>query len=244
MAWSLLAVGLCSLIPESNKAHLGLMAFFIYVFAMFYSPGEGPVPYTYSAEVFPLSHREVGMGFAVATCLFWAAVLGITLPRMILVFGILVSQSKITWHKIICWSSIKGSFGFYAGLNVLAFCMIFFVRAGNKAKDPRRAGLRICGTHTDPHAISALQSTSVSVSTRIFLNLVLTSHSWWFNRYILRRKVILEPLYHFDSPTGRSQIDQLYMNDKVRAEGRIHPSSGMRPPGLNDQSYSSYRMNF
>ena len=36
----------------------------MYVFAAFYSPGEGPVPFTYSAEVFPLSHREVGMGFA------------------------------------------------------------------------------------------------------------------------------------------------------------------------------------
>ena len=35
-----------------------------------YSPGEGPVPFAYSAEVFPLSHREVGMGWAVATCLF------------------------------------------------------------------------------------------------------------------------------------------------------------------------------
>jgi hypothetical protein len=65
-------------------------------FAMFYSPGEGPVPYTYSAEVFPLSHREVGMGFAVATCLFWAAVLGITLPRMVDVFGILVSYTLIS----------------------------------------------------------------------------------------------------------------------------------------------------
>ena len=90
MAWSLLAVGLCSLIPSSSKAHLGLMAVFIYVFAMFYSPGEGPVPFTYSAEVFPLSHREVGMGLAVATNLFWAAVLGITLLRMLHVFGILV----------------------------------------------------------------------------------------------------------------------------------------------------------
>ena len=66
------------------------MAVFIYVFAMFYSPGEGPVPFTYSAEVFPLSHREVGMGLAVATNLFWAAVLGITLLRMLHVFGILV----------------------------------------------------------------------------------------------------------------------------------------------------------
>lgn len=41
----------------------------------FYSPGEGPVPYTYSAEVYPLSHRETGMGFAVANCLFWVSTL-------------------------------------------------------------------------------------------------------------------------------------------------------------------------
>jgi sugar porter (SP) family MFS transporter len=57
MAWTLLVAGLCFLIPQSNKAHLGLVALFIYLFAAFYSPGEGPVPFTYSAEVFPLSHR-------------------------------------------------------------------------------------------------------------------------------------------------------------------------------------------
>ena len=58
MAWILLATGLCFLIPESSKAHLGLIATFIYLFAAFYSPGEGPVPFTYSAVVFPLSHRS------------------------------------------------------------------------------------------------------------------------------------------------------------------------------------------
>ena len=57
MAWTLLAAGLCFLVPQSNKAHLGLVALFIYLFVAFYSPGEGPVPFTYSAEVFPLSHR-------------------------------------------------------------------------------------------------------------------------------------------------------------------------------------------
>jgi hypothetical protein len=41
MAWSLLVAGACSFIPMDNKAHLGLMALFIYIFAMFYSPGEG-----------------------------------------------------------------------------------------------------------------------------------------------------------------------------------------------------------
>lgn len=83
MAWSLLTAGLCALISVHLKAHLALVAMFIYIFAIFYSPGEGPVPFAYSAEVFPLSHRELGMGWAVATCLFWAAVLSIFLPLML-----------------------------------------------------------------------------------------------------------------------------------------------------------------
>jgi MFS family permease len=83
MAWTLLTAGLVALINDHLKVHLALVALFIYLFAMFYSPGEGPVPFAYSAEVFPLSHREVGMGWAVATCLFWAAVLTIFLPLML-----------------------------------------------------------------------------------------------------------------------------------------------------------------
>lgn len=67
MAWSLLVAGCCLLIDESSRAHVALVALFVFIFAAFYSPGEGPVPFTYSAEVFPLSHREVGMSWAVAT---------------------------------------------------------------------------------------------------------------------------------------------------------------------------------
>lgn len=107
MAWTLLAAGLCFIIPEHSRAHLGLIAFFIFLFAAFYSPGEGPVPFTYSAEVFPLSHREVGMSWAVATCLFWAAVLSISFPRILIAF-----------HPV-------GAFCFYAALNVTALVMIF-----------------------------------------------------------------------------------------------------------------------
>ena len=107
MAWTLLAAGLCFIIPEHETAHLGLIAFFIFLFAAFYSPGEGPVPFTYSAEVFPLSHREVGMSWAVATCLFWAAVLSISFPRILRAF-----------HPV-------GAFAFYAGLNLTALVLIF-----------------------------------------------------------------------------------------------------------------------
>jgi hypothetical protein len=84
MAWTLLGAGLCFLIPESaGTTRIGLIALFIFLFAAFYSPGEGPVPFTYSAEVFPLAQREQGMAWAVSTCLFWASVLSITFPRLL-----------------------------------------------------------------------------------------------------------------------------------------------------------------
>ncbi|KPM40264.1 hypothetical protein AK830_g6268 [Neonectria ditissima] len=109
MTWTLLAAGLCTLIPESaGETRTALICLFVFMFGMFYSPGEGPVPFTYSAEVYPLSHRETGMGFAVATCLFWAAILGTSFPFLLDQFGTV------------------GAFGLYAGFNVIAFIMIFF----------------------------------------------------------------------------------------------------------------------
>jgi hypothetical protein len=38
----------------------------LYLFVVVYSPGMGPIPFTYSAEVFPITHREIGMSWAVS----------------------------------------------------------------------------------------------------------------------------------------------------------------------------------
>lgn len=115
MTWTLLAAGLCTLLDQGTT-RTALVALFVYLFAAFYSPGEGPVPFTYSAEVFPLSHREVGMGFAVATCLFWAAVLGMTFPFLLRSTGTV------------------GAFGCYAGFNFVALILIFFLVPETKKK--------------------------------------------------------------------------------------------------------------
>lgn len=96
MCWIFLAAGLCFLIPESSAAHLGLVALFIYLFDALYSPGEGPVPFTYSAEVFPF------LRWAVATNKFWATVVSLTFPRQLRAFG------------------TTGAFGFYAAMNAVA----------------------------------------------------------------------------------------------------------------------------
>ncbi|KKA30873.1 hypothetical protein TD95_000741 [Thielaviopsis punctulata] len=105
MMWTLMAAGLCTMLD--GTARLATVAMFVYMFAMFYSPGEGPVPFVYAAEVYPLSHREVGMGLAVAVCLGFAAILSITFPYL------LEQAGQV------------GAFMVYAGFNLTAFILIF-----------------------------------------------------------------------------------------------------------------------
>ncbi|PKS11686.1 hypothetical protein jhhlp_001674 [Lomentospora prolificans] len=119
MFWTLLAAGLCYLIEPDNEnstARIAAVATFVYLFAAFYSPGEGPVPFMYSAEVFPLSHREIGMSWAVATNNFWGSILSLTFPRML--------------HAM----TATGAFCFYAGLNLVALALIFLFMPETKQK--------------------------------------------------------------------------------------------------------------
>ncbi|SNX87241.1 related to HXT5 - Hexose transporter with moderate affinity for glucose [Melanopsichium pennsylvanicum] len=159
MAWTLLAAGLCFLIPEGpGKARLGLIALFIYLFACFYSVGEGPVPFTYSAEVFPLAQREQGMAWAVATCLFWAAVLSITFPRMLRAM------------------TPTGAFGFYAGLNVISFVLIYFF----VPETARYTLEELDAVFSVPHAKFIEHQNTKAVP-------------YWFKTKILRRKNVERP---------------------------------------------------
>lgn len=168
MMWSLLAAGFCFWIPESSNAHLGLIAFFIYIFAAFYSPGEGPVPFTYSAEVFPLSHRELGMAFAVATNNFFGAILSLTFFRI---------QAAFT---------VQGAFGFYAGLNAVAFVMIFLWLPETKQRTLEELDY-VFGVPTHKHM--QYQCTKAL--------------PYFIRRWILwDRKATLEPLYHLDHVSG------------------------------------------
>ncbi|KAJ7726717.1 putative sugar transporter [Mycena maculata] len=108
----LLAAGLSLLKTEGTKGErLGPLVLFVYLFTICYSLGEGPVAFQYSAEVFPTVQREQGMAWAVCINNTFAGVLSLTFPRM---------QSVMT---------PTGAFGFYAGLNLIAWGMIFcFVR--------------------------------------------------------------------------------------------------------------------
>ncbi|ETN38614.1 uncharacterized protein HMPREF1541_06651 [Cyphellophora europaea CBS 101466] len=57
------------------------VCFFIFLFILFYSLGQGPVAFAYSAEVFPLWNREAGMSLAVFVNLTGAGLLTLFVPR-------------------------------------------------------------------------------------------------------------------------------------------------------------------
>nr|POE74324.1 polyol transporter 5 [Quercus suber] len=106
------ADGVTAMLSAAERGRkLAPIVLFIYLFTIAYSLGEGPVAFQYSAEVFPTIQREQGMAWAVCINNTFAGILGLTFPRMVSVM------------------TITGAFGFYAGLNLLAWFMIFcFVR--------------------------------------------------------------------------------------------------------------------
>ena len=69
------------------------------------------MPFTYSAEAFPLYLRDIGMSFATATCWFFNAVISITFPRLVGAF------------------QPQGAFAFYGAFNIVgAYFNLFRVR--------------------------------------------------------------------------------------------------------------------
>jgi len=100
---------------EPTTARLASIAAGIFTFMAVYSPGEGPVPFTYSAEAFPLHLRDVGMSFATATC--WG-------------FNFILS---LTWPALVKAFSPQGAFGWYAAWNFFGWIYCYFLLPETKS---------------------------------------------------------------------------------------------------------------
>ncbi|CAI5760440.1 unnamed protein product [Candida verbasci] len=77
----------CGFLVEDLQSRLTMVIVGIYLFSAVYSSGEGPVPFTYSAECFPLYIRDIGMSLATSTCWFFNFILAFTFPNMLNTFG-------------------------------------------------------------------------------------------------------------------------------------------------------------
>lgn len=204
MAWTLLGAAFCFWTPEGT-GHLASIAFFVFLFAAFYSPGEGPVPFTYSAEVFPLSHRGMFFTFSFSFALDIVPGTNIAIRGWhVLGCGNLSRLGCRAWNhvpqnvecndchwsiRILCVSLSADITVFssssltivFSGLNVTAMVMIFLWVPETKQR-----------TLEELDYIFA-------VPTRVHMKYQVTKAlPYWFKRYIFRQNVELEPLYQFD----------------------------------------------
>ncbi|PNP48860.1 hypothetical protein TGAM01_v209735 [Trichoderma gamsii] len=85
--------------PSNIKKRVGMVTTGMYLFEVFYSPGEGPVPFTYSAEAFPVHVRDVGMSWATATTWCFNFILSFTWPSLQRSF---TSQGAFGWYAAWC----------------------------------------------------------------------------------------------------------------------------------------------
>lgn len=104
------------------------------------------------------------MAWAVATCLFWAAVLSISFPAILRAM------------------TAPGAFGFYAGLNIAAFILIFLFLPETKQRTLEELDYVF--------AVPTMRHASYQTGTWA---------PWFFKRYVLFQKgAKLEPLYQFE----------------------------------------------
>jgi MFS family permease len=106
MAWSMLVFAFLFKISD-HSVQTPLVSIFAVIFVVFYAPTAGTSPFSISAEVFPLVSREAGMAVAVAVNLLGAGVL-------VLVFPFIMNSIGRT-----------GSLSIFAGLNVVAFVLVY-----------------------------------------------------------------------------------------------------------------------
>jgi len=119
MSLSLFFTGFCFWIDDDqikSTARIGCVMAGIYLFGVFYSPGAGPVPFTYSAEAYPLYIRDIGMSLATATT--WG-------------FNFLLA---ITWFALEKAFTTQGAFSYYATWNLIGFAAVLLFMPETKGK--------------------------------------------------------------------------------------------------------------
>ncbi|KAH6968229.1 hypothetical protein DER45DRAFT_3749 [Fusarium avenaceum] len=97
-------------ISESNREpRIACITVGLYLFMAVYSPGLGPVPFTYSAEAFPLHIRDIGM--ASSTAITWG-------------FNFIIS---FTWPALRRSFGDTGAFSWYGAWNIFGWIFCYFL---------------------------------------------------------------------------------------------------------------------
>lgn len=116
----------------------------------------------------------------------------------------------------------------HSALNVLAFVLIFLFVPETKQRTLEELDyVRL--SMTRPSVTCAnLKPQIFAVPTRTMIKYNCgTWLPWWFNRYVLRKKVTLKPLYTFDKGVFGVKDSDVVQEEPIvtKANGRVSPSS-------------------
>ncbi|KAI1458215.1 hypothetical protein F4805DRAFT_151026 [Annulohypoxylon moriforme] len=212
MTLLMLAAAMSSLMSKDDKTpRTALIMLFVFLFTAAYAPGLGPIPFTLASESFPLSHREAGAAFAIAINLLFAGLIQMFFPR------------------IYAGLDDKGSLGLFAGLNFVAFVLVFLF-----VEETKRRSLE------DLDLIFAVRK-------RDFVNHQVTKYlPWFFRRYVMGRedpKPLLYTELIWGGPRAEVGVDHNWnwlastattAGDEGRGLGReesVSPEFPRRPSG-------------
>jgi len=137
MSLCLFFTGFSFWIPKGT-AQTACVALGLYLFGIVYSPGEGPVPFTYSAEAYPLYIRAQGMSLATATTWFFNFILSVTWPSLLKAF------------------KPQGAFSWYAVWNIIGFFGVLFLVPETKSKTLEELD-QVFGVRSRDHAAYGLR---------------------------------------------------------------------------------------
>ena len=109
------------------------------------------MPFTYSAEAYPLYVRSIGMSLATATTWFFNFILGVTLPQLNAAF------------------TPTGAFAWYAGWNIIGFWLVLFFVPETKGLSLEELD-QVFGVPTHKHAAWGLKSIIYFVRRYLFFD--------------------------------------------------------------------------
>ncbi|KAM3414753.1 hypothetical protein BST61_g9906 [Cercospora zeina] len=188
-------------------SHDAALAVFSYIFIAVYSFGMGPVPFTISAEVFPLDHRVAGMSFAVFANLLGAGLLTLFVPA--------ITASPL---------SHGGLLGIFTFFNLVAFVLVFcFVRETVGAADRDNPG------NMTALALEELYKIFEVPAKGFWQYQVLEVVPLWMSRlrwYLGRRRTAEprrpEPLYRWWEVNNPKEMQNIVQRDEMSERG--HPN--------------------
>ncbi|BCS23645.1 uncharacterized protein APUU_40089S [Aspergillus puulaauensis] len=147
MFFTLLAISLFFRIDDASSREVLVAIFAIVVFTFFYGIGAGPVPFTFSAEVFPLAFREVGMSFSVMVNFIGLSILILFVPRLTIKFTP-SGKDDLYGHSNLLFA--------FTTLNALAFVLVFFLVPSGTAQISLEEMNHIFNIKTGEHAFNHL----------------------------------------------------------------------------------------